>query len=90
MLWSQFSAIFDHFGRKNSFFIKTQCCDNLFCIILFCFESKTQFLANFIFNHNIGPRPALIFLSLTAIALLPMKTMVKLGSHEWFTLAMVG
>ena len=34
--------------------------------------------------------PARIFLSLTATALFPMKTMLKLGSHEWFTLAMVG
>ena len=34
--------------------------------------------------------PARIFLSLTATALFPMKTMLKLGSHEWFTFAMVG
>jgi hypothetical protein len=41
MSWSQFSAIFDNFQRKNwRFFLKNQCYDNFFSKITFYFSQK--------------------------------------------------
>jgi hypothetical protein len=49
MLWSQFSAIFDNFRRKNWRFSLKPMLWSKFCIIYLCFVSKMPK------NHNIGP-----------------------------------
>jgi hypothetical protein len=48
MLWSQFSASFDTFRRKNGVFLKNQCYIKNFAQLSFCLSQKRQFwLLNF-------------------------------------------
>jgi hypothetical protein len=60
MLWSQFSAIFDNFRRKNWRFSKKPIIRSKFWIIYLCFESKTPIFCQkirrkYFRNHYIGP-----------------------------------
>jgi hypothetical protein len=60
ILWSQFSAIFDNFRRKNWRFSQKPMLWSKFCIIYLCFESKRpifcrKFRRKYFKNHNIGP-----------------------------------
>jgi hypothetical protein len=60
MLWSQFSAIFDNFRRKNWRFLKNQCYDQNFAKFSFILSQKRQFFRwifwrKYFKNHNIGP-----------------------------------
>jgi hypothetical protein len=60
MLWSQFSAIFPNFRRKNGVFIKYQCYDQFLTKFSFVFSEKRQyfrkiFRRKYFKNHNIGP-----------------------------------
>jgi hypothetical protein len=43
MLWSQFSAIFDNFRRKNWRFLKNQCYDQIFAWFSFVLSQKCHF-----------------------------------------------
>jgi hypothetical protein len=59
MLWSQFSAIFDNFRRKNWRFSQKPMLWSIFKKCL-CFQSKTPILRRifrrkYLNNHNIGP-----------------------------------
>jgi hypothetical protein len=61
MLWSQFSAIFDNFRRKNWRFYQNQCYDQNFAYFRFVLSQKRQFFRlifrrKYLKNHNIGPR----------------------------------
>jgi hypothetical protein len=60
MLWSQFSAIFDNFRRKNAVFLKNECYDQIFSKFSFVLCQKRQFLQiywrKYFKNHNIGPK----------------------------------
>jgi hypothetical protein len=63
MLWSQFSAIFDNFRRKNWRFSQKPLLWSKFCIINFVSSQKRQFFCwnfrrKYFKNHNIGPRVA--------------------------------
>jgi hypothetical protein len=73
MLWSQFSAIFANFRRKNWRFLKNQCYDQNFAKFSFILSQKRLFFRwifrrKYFKNHNIGPR------YLLAIQLLHLKT----------------
>jgi hypothetical protein len=52
MSWSQFSAIFANFLRKNGVFLKNQRYDQNFAKFTFVLSQKRQFFANF-FGENI-------------------------------------
>jgi hypothetical protein len=52
MLWSQFSAIFANFWRKNCVFLKNQSYDNIFSKFAFVSSQKRQFFAKY-FVENI-------------------------------------
>jgi hypothetical protein len=61
MLWSQFSAIFLNFRRKNWRFYQKPMLWSTFFKIWLCFASKTPiyrriFWRKYFKNHNIGPR----------------------------------
>jgi hypothetical protein len=60
MLWAQFSAIFDNFGRKNCFFLKKQCYDQIFVKNNSRLSKKPPIFCpqkwwNYLKNRNIGP-----------------------------------
>jgi hypothetical protein len=62
MLWSQFSAIFDNFRRKNWRFYQKTMLWSKFCIIVLSYvlSQKRQFFRwffrrKYFKNHNIGP-----------------------------------
>jgi hypothetical protein len=64
MLWSQFSAVFAKFRRKNGVYLNKQCCDVNFAKISSILNKKLQFFRQFFRrkyfkNHNIDPWPAL-------------------------------
>jgi hypothetical protein len=52
MLWSQFSAIFDNFQRKNGVFLKNQCYDQIFHNLALFWVKNANLVAEF-FCENI-------------------------------------
>jgi hypothetical protein len=60
MLWSQYSAIFANFRRKNGVLLKSHCYDQIFAKSSISLSKKMSvfllnFSAKFFKNHNIGP-----------------------------------
>jgi hypothetical protein len=72
MLWSQFSAIFPNFWRKNWRFRKTNVMIKFFSKFSFVLSQKRQFLANF-FGENILK----IITSVPGLSSLPAKKYEK-------------
>jgi hypothetical protein len=52
MSWSQFSAIFDNFQRKNGVFLKNQCYDQIFHNLALFWVKNANLVAEF-FCENI-------------------------------------